>query len=120
MTLSDLEYEGATVGYVSCPDFLLSYCFLNGSSLVTLCSCKTVHNAVHIEPKQLKTTFEMSFQVSKFSAKRLLRLLITLVFFCILTCNTTLLSISVKVRNINVDLCVPFNEWLLTENVYLV
>jgi len=37
-------------------------------------------------------------------------------FFCILTCNITLLSISVKVRNINVDFCVCINECLLTEN----
>jgi len=41
------------------------------------------------------------------------------VFFCILTCNTTLLSISVKVRNINVDICVRINEYLLIETMHL-
>jgi len=42
------------------------------------------------------------------------------VFFCILTCNITLLSISVKVRNIIVNFCVRIKEYLITENMYLV
>jgi len=54
-------------------------------------------------------------QSSTFSVERLLRLLIT--FFCILTCNITLLSIWVKVRNINVDFCVRIKECLLPENM---
>ena len=37
----------------------LSYCFLIGSSLVTLCSCKTVH----IEPRQLRMIFETLFLI---------------------------------------------------------
>jgi len=41
------------------------------------------------------------------------------VFFCILTYNTTLISISFKVRNVNVDFCVRIDECLLTENIYL-
>jgi len=35
-------------------------------------------------------------------------------------CNTTLLSIWVKVRNINVDFRVRINKCLLTKNMYLV
>jgi len=53
-------------------------------------------------------------QFSTFSVEHLLRLLITLLF-CILTCNITLLSISVKVRNINVNFCVHIKECLLTK-----
>jgi len=44
-----------------CP--FLSYCFLNDSNLVTLCSCKTVHHAVHIKPRQLRMIFETLFRV---------------------------------------------------------
>jgi len=42
-------------------------------------------------------------EFSTLSVEHLLRLLINLYFFGILTCNITLLSISVKVRNIGVD-----------------
>jgi len=110
----------------------LSYCFLNGSSLVTLCLCKTVHHAVHIEPRQLRdvvpdfarektsgstaaVTKQDGDHFSTFSVERSLRLLITLCFFCILTCHTSLLSVSGKLRNIKVDFCVHINECLLTE-----
>jgi len=41
-------------------------------------------------------------------------------FFCILTCNITFLSISIKVRNINVYSCISVNECLLTDNMHLV
>jgi len=41
----------------------LSYCFLSGSDLVTLCSCKTVHHAVHIEPRQLRMIFKTLFLI---------------------------------------------------------
>jgi len=59
-------------------------------------------------------------QFNTFSVEHLLMLLINLCFFCILTCNTTLLSISVNVTYINIDFCVHINECLLTANMYLV
>ena len=40
-----------------------SYCFLSGSGLVTFYSCKTVHHAVHIQPKQLWVIFETLFLI---------------------------------------------------------
>jgi len=42
----------------------------------------------------------------------------TLWFFWILTCSTTLLSIFVKVWNVNVNFCVHTSECLLTENMH--
>jgi len=41
----------------------------------------------------------------------------TLWFFCISTCNTTLLSIFIEVWNVNVNFCVYIEECLLTENI---
>jgi len=41
----------------------LSYCFLNSPSLATLCSCKTVHHAVYIEPRQLRIIFKTLFVI---------------------------------------------------------
>jgi len=38
----------------------------------------------------------------------------------IFKCNTTLFNISVKVRNINVDLCLRINGFLRTEKLYLI
>jgi len=107
----------------------LSYCFLSSSSLVTLCSCKTVHHAVHIEPRQLGMIFEMLLLILQWkrrlaalqqSQNRMGTNSAHFQFFCIFTCSITLLSISVKVRNINVDFCVDIKECLLTEYMYLV
>jgi len=56
---------------------------------------------------------------SAFLVERLLWILKLCVRFCVLTYNTTLLSVAVKVRNINVDLCAHINKRLLTENIYI-
>jgi len=59
------------------------------------------------------------WQLSPFSVERLLTFLITWCFFCILTCTTTLFSILVKIRNINMDFWEYINRRSLTENMYL-
>ena len=43
-----------------------------------------------------------------------------MLFFLHFDVNTTLRSVSVKVRNINVDFCVHIKECLLTENTNIV
>jgi len=40
---------------------ILSYCFLNNLNMVTLCSSKTVHHAVYIEPRQYRMISETLF-----------------------------------------------------------
>jgi len=116
----------------------LSYCFLGGSSLATLfmqdsAPCRahrakaTRDDRRNVFPdfavektsgSPAAVTKQDRHQFSLFSVERLLRLLTTLWFFCILTCNTFLLSILVS-RSINVDFCVHIRECLLTENMYL-
>ena len=61
----------------------------------------------------------MADQFSTSSVKQLLRLLVTLRFFSILTRSTNLLGIFIEVRCDNVNFCVHISECLLPENVYL-
>jgi len=108
---------------------ILSYCFLNGSSLVTVFMQDSAPCSAHrarATQEDLQAVFD--FRVEKtsgstaavtkqdrpnsayFQLNTLVKANDSFVFFCILTCNTTLLSISVKVSNINVDFCVHINK----------
>ena len=116
----------------------LSYCFLSCSSLVSgdfvfMQDNARMHHVLLIEPRQqdflrnvvpvfavektsgstASVTKQDRDQFSTFSIKRLLTLLIT-VCFCIMTCKTTFLSISIKGRNIDVEFCIRINKCLFT------